>query len=120
MRGVTLDITEQKIAEDARKKSEERNRAILQAIPDLMFLQTRDGVYLDYHAQRHADLLVPAGRVSFQEHARRTPATVGRAICQSVLKTRKRTMLRYWSMSFRSMGMSAGLKRAWCEAERTY
>ena len=52
MRGVTLDITEQKIAEKARKQSEERNRAILQAIPDQMFLQTRDGVYLDYHPQR--------------------------------------------------------------------
>lgn len=58
VRGVTLDITEQKLAEAARGESEERNRAILEAVPDLMFLQTRDGVYLDYHAQRREDLLV--------------------------------------------------------------
>ena len=33
-----------------RRQTEARNSAILRAIPDLMFLQTRDGVYLDYHA----------------------------------------------------------------------
>ena len=59
MRGVTLDITEKKGAEEAREESEERNRAILRAIPDLMFLQSRDGVYLDYHAKRREDLLLP-------------------------------------------------------------
>ena len=59
IRGVTIDVTEQQIAEDARKQSEERNRAILQAIPDLMFLQTRDGVYLDYHVRDPKDLAVP-------------------------------------------------------------
>ena len=37
--------------------SEERNRALLSAIPDLMFLLTRDGTYLDYHA-RSLDLLM--------------------------------------------------------------
>jgi len=58
LRGVTLDITEQRMAEDAQRESEEKNRAILQAVPDLMFLQTLDGVYLDYHAQRPEDLLV--------------------------------------------------------------
>lgn len=59
VRGVTLDISEKKLAELARQESDRRNRAILQAIPDLMFLQTRDGVYLDYHAQHPEDLLVP-------------------------------------------------------------
>jgi formate hydrogenlyase transcriptional activator len=58
LRGVTLDITEQRLAEDARRESEEKNRALLQAVPDLMFLQTLDGVYLDYHAQRPDDLFL--------------------------------------------------------------
>src|SRR5262249_48729607 len=35
------------------------NRAILNAIPDLMFLQNKDGVYLDYHAPRPHLLLAP-------------------------------------------------------------
>jgi len=58
LRGVTLDVTQKKQAEQAKGESEERNRAILRAVPDLMFLQTRDGVYLDYHARNHEDLLV--------------------------------------------------------------
>src|SRR6185369_11215333 len=36
--------------EAALHASEERNRAILNAIPDLMFLLDREGTYLDYHA----------------------------------------------------------------------
>jgi len=59
LRGVTLDVTEQRRAEDARRQSEERSRAILEAIPDMMFLQTRDGVFLDYHVKDLQDLARP-------------------------------------------------------------
>ncbi|HSE30872.1 MAG TPA: PAS domain S-box protein [Pyrinomonadaceae bacterium] len=59
MCGSSLDISAQKSAEAASRGIEERNRAILQAIPDLMFLQNRDGTYLDYHANFKSDLLVP-------------------------------------------------------------
>lgn len=59
LRGVTMDINERKLAEESLRQSENRNRAILSAIPDLMFLQSRDGVYLDYHASEPQDLLVP-------------------------------------------------------------
>lgn len=37
--------------EAALHASEERSRAILNAIPDLMFLQDLNGTYLDYHAR---------------------------------------------------------------------
>ena len=43
----------------ALEHSEARNRALLNAIPDLMFLMTRDGVYLDYHAKASNLLLLP-------------------------------------------------------------
>ena len=45
--------------EAALQASEARNRAILNAIPDLMFLQSRDGTYLDYHATDDRLLLLP-------------------------------------------------------------
>ncbi|MFL6333526.1 MAG: sigma 54-interacting transcriptional regulator [Pyrinomonadaceae bacterium] len=45
--------------EAALRASEARNRAILNAIPDLMFLQSRDGTYLDYHATDDHLLLLP-------------------------------------------------------------
>jgi PAS domain S-box-containing protein len=46
------EIAEQKRLRDARRKSEARNRALLNAIPDLMFRLARDGVVLDHHAAR--------------------------------------------------------------------
>jgi len=41
-----------------RRESEARTLAILRAAPDLMFLQTRDGVFLDYYAPERDRLLV--------------------------------------------------------------
>lgn len=59
MVGLNADITEQKRAEAALRESNERTQAILRALPDLMFLQTREGVYVDYYARDVDDLLVP-------------------------------------------------------------
>ena len=41
-----------------RQRSEARNYAMLQALPDMMFLQSHDGVYLDYHSPDRQRLLV--------------------------------------------------------------
>ena len=38
--------------------SETKNRAILNAVPDLMFIQTIDGVYVDCHFKDSGDLLL--------------------------------------------------------------
>lgn len=54
------DITDRKFAEQALLESNERNQAILRALPDMMFLQTREGDYLDYYARDHDLLLVPS------------------------------------------------------------
>ena len=40
--------------------SEERNRAILRAIPDWMFILSADGVFLDYHAKEPSRAARPA------------------------------------------------------------
>ena len=45
--------------EAALQASEERNRAILNAIPDLMFVLDREGTYLDYHAPDDNLLFAP-------------------------------------------------------------
>ncbi len=47
---VVRDISKRKKNEGALKESEARNRALLKAIPDWIFLQTKDGMFLDYHA----------------------------------------------------------------------
>jgi two-component system, sensor histidine kinase len=43
----------------ALRESEARQRAILQAIPDLMFRNRRDGVFIDYHAGTETNLYAP-------------------------------------------------------------
>lgn len=57
------DITSRKQAEDALRQSEARNRALLNAIPDLMFRFSKDGTYLDCHAEIASDLLAPVSEL---------------------------------------------------------
>jgi PAS domain S-box-containing protein len=52
------DITESKRAEQALMASIARNRAILRANPDLVFLNNKEGIYLDYYARDVNALLV--------------------------------------------------------------
>lgn len=42
-----------------RDETAHRNRAMLRANPDMVFLMSRDGVYLDYHARSLSELLLP-------------------------------------------------------------
>lgn len=46
--------------ENRKRESEERCRAVVRGVSDLMFVQTIDGVYVDYQANNPANLLVPA------------------------------------------------------------
>ncbi|MGB9751189.1 PAS domain S-box protein [Roseiflexus castenholzii] len=56
---INRDITEQLQAEESLRASEQRNRALLNAIPDLMFLLSADGVFLDYKTDSSGDLIFP-------------------------------------------------------------
>ena len=49
--GLVMDITERKLAQEKLQESEVRYKAILDAIPDLMFRISRDGEYLDLKSQ---------------------------------------------------------------------
>ncbi len=62
MLGIGLDLTERKVVEQAVTEINERNQAILRAIPDMMFLHSKDGVYLDYYARDAQMMLVPPDR----------------------------------------------------------
>ncbi len=53
------DITDRKKAEEKLLSSEHRNKVILEAIPDLLFLVKHDGTYLDYTAKSTDKLFVP-------------------------------------------------------------
>ncbi|QMS89588.1 PAS domain S-box protein [Nostoc edaphicum CCNP1411] len=49
--GLAMDITDRKQAEEKLQESEARYKAILDAIPDLMFRISRDGEYLDLKSE---------------------------------------------------------------------
>ena len=61
--GIVLDITAHKLAEDALRESEARTQAILAALPDMMFVTTTQGVYLDAHFHNAADLAAPPDQI---------------------------------------------------------
>lgn len=51
---------ERQRTEKALQISESKNRALLNAIPDLMFVISGDGVYLDFKASKEEKLFIPA------------------------------------------------------------
>jgi PAS domain S-box-containing protein len=59
IQGIGKDVTQRKLSEKALQHSEARNRAILRAVPDMMFLLSKEGVYLDYQAKDPRDLFIP-------------------------------------------------------------
>jgi PAS domain S-box-containing protein len=56
---VARDITQLKQADAALRQSEATNRALINAIPDLLFRIQRDGTYLDIISQNHSKVLNP-------------------------------------------------------------
>ncbi len=61
--GVVLDITERKRAQEALFTSERRSATLLSAIPDMMFIISRDGVYRDFRVPDPSVLAVPAEKI---------------------------------------------------------
>jgi PAS domain S-box-containing protein len=57
--GLVIFHRRRRRAEEALSRSEARTGAIFRMVPDLMFVMSRDGVYLDYHARDSRDLFVP-------------------------------------------------------------
>jgi PAS domain S-box-containing protein len=78
------DVTDQKEQERALRASEERNRALLSAIPDLMFRITRDGTYLDFKADKEAHLFTPASEVIGRTVRQRLPSDVAETVMCSI------------------------------------
>ena len=62
-RASNRDITERKRAEAALQESEHRHAMLLDAIPDMIFVISRDGIYRDFRASEKAALLIPPDQI---------------------------------------------------------
>jgi PAS domain S-box-containing protein/putative nucleotidyltransferase with HDIG domain len=60
---IVRDIADRKRAEQALAHSVRRNEALLQAIPDMMFVLAKDGTFTDFKADRDEDLVMPRDEI---------------------------------------------------------
>jgi PAS domain S-box-containing protein len=84
--------------EAALHASEERNRAILNAIPDLMFILDREGTYLDYHAPDEKFLFAPPQEFIGKKQSDVLPPDLAAKFAYSfakVLQTEEPVLLEY-------------------------
>lgn len=61
--GTIRDVSRQKRAERALRDSEERNAAIIAAMPDLLFVLSEEGSYLTFHSPGESLLAIPCDRI---------------------------------------------------------
>jgi len=55
--GITRDVSEQKHAQQQLSASEARNRALLNALPDMMFVVRRDGIITEFRSSLEVEAL---------------------------------------------------------------
>jgi PAS domain S-box-containing protein len=80
------DISYRRLSEQALLESNERNQAILRALPDMMFLHSRDGVYLDYNARDHNALVAPPENLIGRNVRDVLPADLAERVLESIAK----------------------------------
>jgi len=84
--GVIQNITEQKEAIEALKKSEENLRITLSTIPDLLFKINRDGIYTDFLSEHNDSNNTPSGRIIGASLNDFFPNSISKQIHDSILK----------------------------------
>lgn len=97
--GIARDITERYRAAQALQESEILYRSLVEAIFDLMFRITRDGVYRDYKVPEASGLPIPRPENIIGKHvAEVVPDTVAQAVMpaiQRVVETGEMQMVEY-------------------------
>ncbi len=61
--GTNMDLTERKSVEESLVASQARSQALLEAMPDLIFLVHRDGTHLEVHAHSEGGLRRPKAQI---------------------------------------------------------
>ncbi|NEP55590.1 MAG: GAF domain-containing protein [Symploca sp. SIO2G7] len=81
---IGIDITQRKWMEEAVRISAATNRALLNAIPDVMYRISRDGTFVNYKAAKDSDLFSSPSEFLGKKVDQVLPAEVAQPILQSV------------------------------------
>jgi PAS domain S-box-containing protein len=84
---VSNDITQRVRAEEALRESEAKNRALLNAIPDLIFCLSRDGTFLDFKAAETRKLCVPSNLFLGRKIYEVMPAPIAQQFLENIART---------------------------------
>ena len=102
----------------ALRLSEARSRALLDAIPDLMFRMARDGTYLEA-AGRRESLIRPREELIGRTVARAASAATSPIASPRRSRSRRRSACRRSSTAWTSTAKIATSRRAWCRRGTT-
>jgi PAS domain S-box-containing protein len=108
---IARDITAQKHAEQALGSSEAQNRALVSAIPDLVFVNRRDGEFLFFHAPDPARLAVAPDAILHRKVTDILPPPVAAQCLQAIAAALDSDTLQSFEYS---LPMSGGTR--WFEA----
>ncbi len=86
LEGYIMDITRRREAEDELNRINERNKALLLANPDLMFVYSADGRIVDFHAGDASALYVPPDRFLGRSIYEVLPPDVAQATCECIAR----------------------------------
>ncbi len=115
-----LMITALVVQRSRRREVEARNAAMLSAVPDAMFLLTKDGIYIDYHASDQAQLVEQLGAFLGRHISEVLPPAVATAFTTAFARLEREPgpiVLEYsWSLPD---GERRITKRAWRRAAPT-
>ncbi|MGA7936368.1 MAG: PAS domain S-box protein, partial [Kovacikia sp.] len=98
IQSVGIDVTDRKRAEIALRQSEAKNRALLSAIPDMMFYYDRAGIHLDFLPSKHFEPVVLPKEFLGKSVAEVLPLDVAEQIVQTIgqaLETDKTQVIEY-------------------------
>ncbi len=92
------DATRRKQAEGALARVETKNRALIDVIPDLMFIVKKDGTFVDYKVDNLSLLAVPPEQLIGKTAGEALPASIARRFMETVdlaIETRQTQFFNY-------------------------